>query len=370
MGRQPAPPCQSKEEQIDEEKTPLLIKSVAASTMVAEPTSLLSTIFRTVSLSCLYIAVSAGMIIFNKYLMRADRFPYATILTTLHMSNSLLMSTCLFWICPALFPTAHHVFGEPQNRKRPAELAQALSPFSLIAGCGALSLVAGNCAYKFSSVAFLQMVKESHIIFVYTMMVIVGLDSLKLRNVCVLAFIAVSAAVAVYGDVIFSVMGLSLQMFAGVCGSAQVVLTNLLMSRSTGPRLDPMTMVLCTAPMMLLFLVPASVYFWDAQIIVQVRTWWPLICANMALAFLLQITTAVTIRGISATGHALASVLKDMAIVGAAGLILREPLSLMQVGGFVSTIFGISLYSALKLFPNMRLCPCFGQQELSPEDKP
>mmetsp|Transcript_28086 Transcript_28086/g.64881 ORF Transcript_28086/g.64881 Transcript_28086/m.64881 type:complete len:311 (+) Transcript_28086:1-933(+) len=297
------------------------------------------------------------MICFNKFLINKDRFPFATMLTTLHMSNSLVLSTCLYQFAPSMFPTAHHIFGSRDNKKRPGEVLEALLPFSLIALCGAVALVAGNTAYKFSSVAFLQMVKESHIIFVYTMMVIVGLDQLRLRNCCILMFIAASAAVAVYGDVVFSVTGLALQMVSGASGAAQVVLTNLLMSRQTGPRLDPMTTVLCTAPMMLLYLIPASIYNWDASIMVQARAYWPLLLANMGLAFALQIATAVTIRGISATGHALASVLKDVCIVAAAGLLLGENLSILQIGGFVSTICGISLYSSMKLFPDMKLCP-------------
>jgi len=351
------------------EKTPLLTKDSKATTVGTEQVTVLGTVCRTMALATFYITVSAAMICFNKFLINKDRFPFATMLTTLHMSNSLLMSTCLYQFVPSMFPTAHHIFGGRDNRKRPGEIMEGLLPFSLIALCGAVALVAGNTAYKFSSVAFLQMVKESHIIFVYTMMVIVGLDHLRLRNCCILLFIAASAAVAVYGDVVFSVTGLALQMVSGASGAAQVVLTNLLMSRQSGPRLDPMTTVLCTAPMMLLYLIPASIYNWDSSILVQAKAWWPLILANMGLAFMLQIATAVTIRGISATGHALASVLKDVCIVAAAGLILQEDLSIMQIGGFISTICGISLYSALKLFPDMRLCPwsCCGRVEDKPE---
>eukprot|EP00971_Amphidinium_carterae_P195111 3871830-Amphidinium_carterae.1 len=109
------------------------------------------------------------------------------------------------------------------------------------------------------------------------------------------------------------------------------------MSRQSGPRLDPMTTVLCTAPMMLLYLVPASLLVSDSSVLVQAREWWPFLLANMGLAFLLQIASNVTIRGLSATGHALASVMKDVCIVASAGLIMHENLSLMQIVGFIST---------------------------------
>mmetsp|Transcript_3010 Transcript_3010/g.7708 ORF Transcript_3010/g.7708 Transcript_3010/m.7708 type:complete len:362 (+) Transcript_3010:48-1133(+) len=338
------------------ETTPLA-KSVAAEGGNSLRTTTLSAVLRTLLLAGMYITLSAGMILFNKFLMHEGRFPYATILTTLHMSNSILMSACMLCICPTLFPTIHLIVGTKSNLKKVREVVAALMPFTLIALCGALALVAGNSAYKYSSVAFLQMLKESHIVFIYCMMVITGMDKLNLRTVCILLFIAASAAVAVCGDMVFSVHGFLLQTVAGLCGSSQIVLTNLLMSRPTGHRLDPMTMVLCTAPTMLCFLVPAAVYSWDANVSVQARQWWPLICANMAIAFLLQVVTAMTIQQLSAVGHSLASVLKDVCIVVSAGLILGEDLPTIQICGFVCTLSGIALYSTCKLFPNITFCP-------------
>mmetsp|Transcript_69011 Transcript_69011/g.128905 ORF Transcript_69011/g.128905 Transcript_69011/m.128905 type:complete len:364 (+) Transcript_69011:81-1172(+) len=359
-------PAQDQENEVNQERVPLVSRDAPAS-VAAEPQHLGVTVLRSCSLAAMYIAVSASMILFNKYLLNEERFPYATALTTLHMMNSLCMSTCLYWACPSYFPTAHHVFG-PDMIKRPQDLLHVLAPFTQIAFCGAISYVAGNSAYKYSSVAFLQMVKESHIVFVYFMMVFVGLDQLRQRTVLILVFVAISAAVAVYGDVVFSVTGLALQILAGTAGSWQQVLTNLLMSRSQGPRLDPMTMVLCTAPMVLIFLIPASIYFWDSNLLVQAKAWWPYLVVNTLLAFTLQVTSMVTIKGISATGQSLASVLKDVSIVAAAGLILHESMTAIQIGGFISTVIGILMYSAVKLHPEIRLCPCWGGR-MGVEDK-
>mmetsp|Transcript_22150 Transcript_22150/g.40739 ORF Transcript_22150/g.40739 Transcript_22150/m.40739 type:complete len:364 (-) Transcript_22150:117-1208(-) len=347
------------------ETTPLAKCSTAMEHASGPRATIVATVLRTVTLAGLYISVSAGMILFNKFLMHEGRFPYATILTTLHMSNSVLMSTCMLWLCPSLFPTIHLIVGSKNSSKRLREILEGMLPFTLIALCGAMALVAGNSAYKYSSVAFLQMLKESHIVFIYCMMLMVGLDKLNFRTVAILLFVAASAAVAVCEDMVFSVHGFMLQTVAGLCGSSQIVLTNLLMSRPTGHRLDPMTMVLCTAPWMLCFLIPAAVYNWDSNVSVQARLWWPEICANMAIAFLLQVVTAMTIQQLSAVGHSLASVLKDVCIVVAAGLVLRENIARIQICGFICTICGIALYSTCKLFPDIKLCPsrCFGKAE-------
>lgn len=289
------------------------------------------------------------MILFNKFLMHPDRFPYATCLTTMHMANALLLASLLRRFAPSLFPTYHTVWDNTKKDIR--SVLATLMPFSVIAVCGATSLVAGNTAYTYSSVAFLQMVKESHIVFVYSLMVLYGLETLQLRTVGVLAFIAISAVFAVYGEVHFSMYGLCLQLFSGAAGSAQIVLSNRLMSKSGGMKLDPLTMVLCVSPAMLVALLPANIQFWHPMIPERAYMMWPYLVANMLLAFLLQVVTAMTIRGISATGHALSSVLKDLAIVTSAALILHENLSNIQIVGFAGTITGIAIYSLMKLFP-------------------
>lgn len=322
-------------------------------------------------LSLLYIAISAGMIMFNKFMMRSHVFPFAVTLTTMHQFSALILATMLRQAAPWLFPTVHVVFGRagekhadlvfgqatqpelrtPSPMERVMELVYALLPFSPIAVCGAVALVAGNSAYKHASVAFLQMVKESQIVTVYLFMLMAGLETFHFRRAIVLAFVAASAVVAVYGEVYFSRTGLILQLVAGICGSGQIVMNNLLMSQSAGPKIDPLTMVLCTAPVMLAALLPANIVVWEPQIPVLMIEWAPHIICNCILAFALQVSTAVLIKNISGTGFALACVAKDLSIVAAAASILHEHLSVIQVSGFAGTILGMCLYTAMKLYP-------------------
>ena len=52
-----------------------------------------------------YIAVSAGLISFNKYLMKEHRFPHAVHLTAVHMATTMLLSTLLFTAAPSIYPS-------------------------------------------------------------------------------------------------------------------------------------------------------------------------------------------------------------------------------------------------------------------------
>jgi drug/metabolite transporter (DMT)-like permease len=264
---------------------------------------------------------------------------------------------------PVLFPAYPRIFGKDLSELEQCGSAhedpgveikrwmKALLPFVPIAACGAISLVAGNAAYRYASVSFLQMVKESHVIFVYGLMMFVGLETFKPRVSIVIIFIAMSSMIAVYGEVYFSWQGLSLQLVGGLAGSSQIVLNNVMMSKSSTGKIDPLTLVLCTAPVMMIALIPLNVVFWDARIPYLIQIWLPFLFCNALLAFCLQISAATLIWVSSGTGFALASVLKDLTIVAAAQALLQESLTSMQIIGFGGSVSGMALYSAMKLFP-------------------
>jgi hypothetical protein len=316
------------------------------------------------------------MILFNKHLMHEDRFPFATCLTTLHSLAALVLSSLLCQVAPSLFPSWHAVFGDSHRTDSLAydvddkagndvEAAclgllharlQALLPFAPLGICGVCSLVAGNWAYRYAEVAFLQIVKESGIVMVYALMVLFKLEALRWRCAVTLAFVAVAATCAVYGaeGAAFSLPGLLLQLLGLVGGSAQIVLTNRMMANSGGPKVDPMTMVLCTAPAMLVTLAPCNVIFWDARIPGRLYRYGYELFGNTVLACVLQVVMAVSIGRLSGTGYALASVTKDLFIVGSASFVLQEHLTWIQVCGFSGSVVGISLYSAMRLFPSLR----------------
>jgi len=290
--------------------------------------------------------------------MAEELFPFPIFLTTMHMASAMLLACTLHLAAPSFFPTAHVVFqgqdGQDRNQMTWSsscmQVMKALVPFWGIAGSMVVSLAAGNTAYKFASVSFLQMLKEGHIVIVYFMMVVFGLDVARLRNVLVIGFIAVMSALATSGSgASFSLPALLWQTLAGLGGAMQMVLTNRMMSKST--KLDPMTMVLCTAPTCLLFLLPLNAVLWDARILPRLCIHPLLITGSCCLAFCLQISTVVLIRNINAVGHALSSIAKDLMIVSLATVLMGDQLTHCQIVGFSGTIVGISFYSFTKLFP-------------------
>lgn len=364
-GRQLSSDSKFEEEQEDEESPLIKLPQVedVKKALLSSPRTLdaAAGAVNGAMLGLLYIMVSAGMLLSIKFLMHPDRFPFAICLTSFHLAASFGLAVVLFRLYPELFPSVGNVFrgyeiSDPVSDAKGTDrlaAARGVMQFVPIAFFGALSIVVGNSAFMHAQVSFLQMVKEGHVVIVYALMIVFGLESLRWQTCLVLACVAVSAAVAVNGmsPVSFTMIGLSLQLLAGLVQSMQVVLVNRMMSLPRGPQVDPLTMVMCTAPIIFCAILPLNYVFWDPRIPGRILEWWPYLVGNMVLAFVLQVVSALTIKGITATGHALASVLKDLGIVLAAATVVGGPLSLVQLLGYAGSVCGIAMYAAMKVCP-------------------
>jgi len=350
------------------EKSPLLHAVLAkggsqcssgASAAPEQPAPPASRVARAVLIGFAHIACSAGLILFNKYVMSPDRFPYAVSLTAMHMLAAFLLSSLLRWVAPQLFPSADAVFGGGAGAEgsscgasgKPRALGQmrSLWPFVPIGACCAVSVVSANSAYNFASVSFLQMVKESVVLWVYLLGVLAGLEPLRLQYLAVLVFVTCSAALAVCSEARFRWPGLILQLVSSLTQASQAVLMNRLMTYFRGPKVDPLSLVMGSAPVVLSLLLPVTCSLWDETMTARLARWWHVLLVNALAAFALQVVNAVTIRELSATGLALAAVLKDLAIVASAAAVLHESLSRFQIVGFAGAVCGIGVYSAMKL---------------------
>lgn len=304
-----------------------------------------------------YIVCSSAMIIVNKMLMQKDHFPYASCLVMMHMCGAFVLASLLLAVRPACFPSAPEVFGKWSGASpgRYLDYARPFLPFVPIGMCGALAFVTSNMAYAYASVSFLQIMKEAHVVIVYGLSVLVGLDTLRFRNVVVLTMIVFSASVAIYGEIHFVWKGFWLQLISGMSECVRIVATNVMMSKA-GSKVDPLTMVLCTAPPTMLALAPAVIARWDPLIPLRAVRMWPQLCVSVLLAFLLQVSIAMAIRGLSGTGLALSSVMKDLVIVVSSCVFLHEYLTTVQIIGFLFAVLGIGIYSAMKQFPEWFSC--------------
>mmetsp|Transcript_21739 Transcript_21739/g.37228 ORF Transcript_21739/g.37228 Transcript_21739/m.37228 type:complete len:405 (+) Transcript_21739:3-1217(+) len=298
------------------------------------------------------ILVSSGVIAFNKYLMHEDRFPFAVPLVMCHMCFSSIMSLGLYLTFPFLFPSR----SDPE-KKVPMD-RNMLKGVLPIAFLFSMQLVGSNAAYLHSTVGFLQMMKESQLLFVYIFSVFLAVEVLTLRSCTLICWILAATTLTVQGELNFSFTGFALQGSCVVVESFRLVLQGLMLAPG-GRKLDPLTYVMLVSPLCFGFLTGFLLflnYVMPMQILAtpswhHIATWWPMLLANACLAFVLNVAIALFVKHSSPVAVILAGLLKDIAIVAAGGLLLRELISSLQIFGFVLQIFGIFLWSMLRTFP-------------------
>merc|ERR1719420_2204711 len=77
-----------------------------------------------------------------------------------------------------------------------------------------------------------------------------------------------------------------------------------------------------------------------------------MLAANATLAFGLNVAIALFMKQSSAVGFILAGIVKDAVIVLAGVMILHEPISPLQMVGFVFQLILIWIWSMMKIFPD------------------
>lgn len=286
-----------------------------------------------------YIATSAGLITFNKYMMQEDRFPHAVHLTQAHMAVTLVLSLLLYTVAPHLYPSM------PKATSQWPTLLKYIAPLGILF---AFSLYASNQAYAYSSVAFLQFCKEGNIAIVFAMSCCLGLQNFSWMKAAVLSIVVIGCSLCANGEINFILVGFLLQVFSQICECSKNLIGEIVMS-GAGMKLDVLTFVLVQAPCSLLPLMAAGIYVWEPAVGRDFMQMWPYILANASVAFFLNILIALTIKRLSALAFVIIGLLKDSVIVACSSFLFHDPISQQQLIGFIITMFGIAMWSRLKM---------------------
>jgi len=232
-------------------------------------------------------------------------------------------------------------------------------------------LVLSNTAYLHSSVAFLQMMKQSNVVTVYLFSLTLGLEEFSWRRVAVLASIVLATALTIRGELRFSAFGCTIQGISMLCESMKLTLQSYSLS-SAGRRLDALTYVMLVAPLvfmvlscLLVFLLVALPTSPEALLlpnwsVLRTHVW--LLLGNACLAFCMNVVHALFMKNSSAITFILTGVLlKDVLIVLAGAAFLGDAISSMQIWGFGMQLVSILLWSLMKANPSLATDMCCEQ---------
>jgi len=293
----------------------------------------------TVTIGGVYIATSAGLITFNKYMLQDNHFPHAVHLTMTHMAVTTVYSLCLYAAAPQLYPSMEKAAAEWRTTMK------YVGPLGVLF---ALALFTSNSAYRYSTVAFLQFCKQGNVALVFIMACCLGLQRFTWTKAAVLSVVIGGCSFCAHGEINFVLVGFLLQICSQFCECSKNLIGEIIMT-GAGLKLDVLTFVLFQAPSSLVPLLAAGVYTWQPAVGTDFIKMWPLLIANASIAFFLNILIALTIKRLSALAFVIIGLLKDGVIVACSSIVFQDPVTSQQKLGFALTLCGMAMWSHLKM---------------------
>ncbi|KAL1803644.1 hypothetical protein ACET3Z_032291 [Daucus carota] len=286
-----------------------------------------------------YILLSSGVILYNKWVLSPKyfNFPFPITLTMIHMGFSGAVAFFLIRVLKVVAPV-----------KMTFEIyATCVIPISAFF---ASSLWFGNTAYLHISVAFIQMLKALMPVATFLMAVLCGTDKLRWDVFLNMLLVSVGVVVSSYGEIHFNVIGTAYQVTGIFAEALRLVLTQVLLQKK-GLTLNPITSLYYIAPCSFAFLfVPWYFLEQPGMEVSQIKfNFWIFfsnaICAlalNFSIFLVIGRTGAVTIR--------VAGVLKDWILIALSTVIFPESIITgLNITGYAIALCGVVFYNYIKV---------------------
>ena len=278
----------------------------------------------------LWISLSAGVILYNKYILTSFGFPFPVTLTMIHMA---FCSVAAFVIVRVLKVV------KGVNMTRDAYV-QKIVPVGFLF---AVVLWLGNSAYVYLSVAFIQMVKALMPCVVYLVGVAFKVESFKTR------VMANMVAIASYGELNFHAFGFALLMASIACEATRVVSIQLLLT-AADIKLNSVTTLYYVSPACLAFLTVPFVFLELPALLTadDVNVNPAVLLSNAALAFALNVSVYLLIGKTSALTMNVAGVIKDWILIFISSMLFDAPISALQLWGYLLAFAAVCYYNYAK----------------------
>jgi hypothetical protein len=282
-----------------------------------------------------WITLSSSTIVFNKYILDTAKFHFPIFLTTWHLIFATIMTQIL-----ARFTTILD-----SRKKVPMTgrvYLRAIVPIGLFFS---LSLICGNQAYLYLSVAFIQMLKATTPVAVLIATWSLGVSPVNMKTLGNVSFIVIGVVIASMGELQFVMIGFLFQVAGIVFEAVRLVMVQRLLS-SAEFKMDPLVSLYYYAPacavmngMVLMFTEFPRLTMADID-----RVGGLTLLANALVAFLLNVSVVFLIGKTSSLVLTLSGVLKDILLVFASMFLFRDPVTLVQAFGYSIALGGLIYY--------------------------
>ncbi|XP_058757186.1 probable sugar phosphate/phosphate translocator At3g17430 [Vicia villosa] len=297
------------------------------------------TLFLTYFYLFIYILLSSGVILYNKWVLSPKyfNFPLPITLTMIHMGFSGAVAFLLVRVFKVVSPV-----------KMSFEIyATCVIPISAFF---ASSLWFGNTAYLHISVAFIQMLKALMPVATFLVAVLCGIDKARCDVFFNMLLVSVGVVVSSYGEIHFNIVGTLYQVTGIFAEAFRLVLTQVLLQKK-GLSLNPITSLYYIAPCSFVFLfVPW--YLLEKPMIevsqIQFNFW--IFFSNALCALALNFSIFLVIGRTGAVTIRVAGVLKDWILIALSTVIFPEStITGLNIIGYGIALCGVVMYNYIKV---------------------
>jgi drug/metabolite transporter (DMT)-like permease len=282
-----------------------------------------------------------SMVLFNKQILSNSEFFYPFFLTSCHNLFGTIAFRILYYTNPDLFPAVR------DNAVTMGMIKRYLLPVTLLF---AVALVAGNAAYNYISLAYIQMLKSITPVPIFIVACLTGRETPTTFQFALVVVICLGVFVASVGELKFTWIGFGLQTGAMLCDVGRITLTDQIFFQT---KLDPLSVVFYNSPLAFIWLGLGFLVFESHRMDVSKLT--PSFCAvllaNALMAVFVNLSGIFLIKRTSAMVIALAGLLKDIILVVSSWAIFGAPISQMQMIGYTITVAGLMVYKEYKRNP-------------------
>ena len=280
-----------------------------------------------------WISTSISLIVFNKYLL--SLFPFPATLTLWHM----------FFCSASAFALVTMKYAEVPAISRDIFI-RGIVPVSALFS---VSLYLNNLAYKFLSVAMLQILKATTPTVVFLFSVVFKLETFTQKMLWIMIVVCYGVAIASWGDINFNILGIAVQLGAVAAEGLRIVLIQVLL-QSRNIKLNPIASMYYVLPVCMVFLLPFWIVFEKDHVFGQIQTIpSTLLFLNGLNAFALNYSVFLVIGATSALTMNIAGVVKDWLLISLSFLVFKDPISYTTLGGYGIAFTGVFYYNYMKL---------------------
>lgn len=287
----------------------------------------------------IYILLSSGVILYNKWVLSPKyfNFPFPITLTMIHMGFSGAVAFLLVRVFKVVTPV-----------KMTFEIyATCVIPISAFF---ASSLWFGNTAYLHISVAFIQMLKALMPVATFIMAVFCGTDKARCDIFLNMVLVSVGVVISSYGEIHFNVVGTAYQVTGIFAEALRLVLTQVLLQKK-GLTLNPITSLYYIAPCSFMFLfVPWYLLEKPGMQVSQSQFNFWIFFSNALCALALNFSIFLVIGRTGAVTIRVAGVLKDWILIALSTVIFPEStITGLNIIGYAIALCGVVMYNYIKV---------------------